>query len=148
MHEAVVEASVLRLRPILMTTGAMVLGTVPLALAQGAGAESRQQIGWVLVGGLMLGTLLTLFVVPVAYSMIAAARLQGQRTGASHTGRPSRRPPRSSTAYAPDHFRYGNHRPGPGPGPSHRRNRLRRDRQPDGHGRRGAHENEGSTFPR
>ncbi|CCJ51217.1 efflux RND transporter permease subunit [Bordetella parapertussis] len=86
MHEAVVEASVLRLRPILMTTGAMVLGTVPLALAQGAGAESRQQIGWVLVGGLMLGTLLTLFVVPVAYSMIAAARPQGQRTGASHTG--------------------------------------------------------------
>ena len=94
MHEAVVEASVLRLRPILMTTGAMVLGTVPLALAQGAGAESRQQIGWVLVGGLMLGTLLTLFVVPVAYSMIAAARPQGQRTGASHTG-PAVAPPAS-----------------------------------------------------
>ncbi|WP_050817011.1 efflux RND transporter permease subunit, partial [Bordetella pertussis] len=94
MHEAVVEASVLRLRPILMTTGAMVLGTVPLALAQGAGAESRQQIGWVLVGGLMLGTLLTLFVVPVAYSMIAAARPQGQRTGASHTG-PAVVPPAS-----------------------------------------------------
>ena len=51
-----------------MTTGAMVLGTVPLALSHGAGAESRQQIGWVLVGGLMLGTLLTLFVVPVAYT--------------------------------------------------------------------------------
>ncbi|KDD58423.1 RND transporter, HAE1 family [Bordetella bronchiseptica OSU553] len=94
LHEAVVEASVLRLRPILMTTGAMVLGTVPLALAQGAGAESRQQIGWVLVGGLMLGTLLTLFVVPVAYSMIAAARPQGQRTGASHTG-PAVAPPAS-----------------------------------------------------
>ncbi len=72
--EAVVEASVLRLRPILMTTGAMVLGTVPLAVASGAGAESRQQIGWVLVGGLSLGTLLTLFVVPVAYSLIAATR--------------------------------------------------------------------------
>lgn len=74
LMDAVIEASVLRLRPILMTTGAMVLGTVPLALAQGAGAESRQQIGWVLVGGLSLGTLLTLFVVPVAYSLIAAAR--------------------------------------------------------------------------
>lgn len=71
MVEAVIEASVLRLRPILMTTGAMVLGTVPLALAGGAGAESRQQIGWVLVGGLSLGTLLTLFVVPVAYTLIA-----------------------------------------------------------------------------
>ncbi|MBO9356629.1 MMPL family transporter [Bordetella petrii] len=72
--EAVVEASVLRLRPILMTTGAMVLGTLPLAISHGAGAESRQQIGWVLVGGLMLGTLLTLFVVPVAYTLIAVAR--------------------------------------------------------------------------
>lgn len=71
MMDAVVRASVLRLRPILMTTGAMVLGVVPLALASGAGAESRQQIGWVLVGGLSLGTLLTLFVVPVAYTLIA-----------------------------------------------------------------------------
>ncbi len=69
--QAVIEASVLRLRPILMTTGAMVLGVLPLAYAAGAGAESRQQIGWVLVGGLMLGTILTLFVVPAAYTLIA-----------------------------------------------------------------------------
>ncbi|MGZ5569798.1 MAG: efflux RND transporter permease subunit [Usitatibacter sp.] len=69
--EAVEEAAVLRLRPILMTTGAMVLGAVPLALAHGAGAESRQQIGWVIVGGMLLGTLLTLFVVPTAYSLLA-----------------------------------------------------------------------------
>lgn len=61
----------LRLRPILMTTGAMVLGVLPLAYASGAGAESRQQIGWVLVGGLCLGTVLTLYVVPVAYTLIA-----------------------------------------------------------------------------
>jgi hypothetical protein len=47
-----------------MTTGAMVLGAVPLALATGAGAESRIQIGWVIVGGMSLGTLLTMFVVP------------------------------------------------------------------------------------
>ncbi|GAB4066413.1 efflux RND transporter permease subunit [Ancylobacter sonchi] len=67
---AVIEAAVLRLRPILMTTGAMVLGAVPLALATGAGAESRQQIGWVIVGGMTLGTLLTLFVVPTVYSLI------------------------------------------------------------------------------
>jgi multidrug efflux pump len=69
--EAVEEAAVLRLRPILMTTGAMVLGAVPLAFASGAGAESRQQIGWVIVGGMMLGTLLTLFVVPTAYTLLA-----------------------------------------------------------------------------
>ena len=69
--DAVCEAAEQRLRPILMTTGAMVLGVVPLALASGAGAESRSQIGWVLVGGLTLGTLLTLYVVPVAYALIA-----------------------------------------------------------------------------
>jgi multidrug efflux pump len=64
LRDAVIEAAVLRLRPILMTTGAMVLGAVPLALARGAGAESRAQIGWVIVGGMSLGTLLTLFVLP------------------------------------------------------------------------------------
>ena len=71
LRQAVVESAVLRLRPILMTTGAMVLGAVPLALARGAGAESRQPIGWVIVGGLALGTLLTLFVVPAVYSLMA-----------------------------------------------------------------------------
>jgi multidrug efflux pump len=65
---AVIDAAVLRLRPILMTTGAMVLGALPLALAEGAGAENRQQIGWVIVGGMSAGTLLTLFVVPAVYS--------------------------------------------------------------------------------
>lgn len=75
--EAVIEASVLRLRPILMTTGAMVLGSVPLALATGAGAESRQQIGWVIVGGLLLGTFFTLFVVPTVYSLLARREREG-----------------------------------------------------------------------
>jgi len=69
--DAVREAAALRLRPILMTTGAMVLGAVPLALASGAGAESRQQIGWVIVGGMSLGTLLTIFVVPTMYMLLA-----------------------------------------------------------------------------
>jgi len=68
---AIEEAAVLRLRPILMTTGAMVLGAVPLALATGAGSESRQQIGWVIVGGILLGTFLTLLVVPTAYTLLA-----------------------------------------------------------------------------
>ena len=54
-----------------MTTGAMVLGAVPLAIATGAGAESRRQIGMVIVGGMSFGTLLTLLVVPVAYSLLA-----------------------------------------------------------------------------
>jgi multidrug efflux pump len=72
--DALVEAATLRLRPILMTTGAMVLGALPLALASGAGAESRAQIGWVIVGGMSFGTLLTLFVVPVAYSYLSRSR--------------------------------------------------------------------------
>ena len=71
MIPAVIDAATLRLRPILMTTGAMVLGALPLALASGAGAESRTQIGWVIVGGMSFGTLLTLFVVPVAYTLLA-----------------------------------------------------------------------------
>ncbi len=71
MRDAVIESATLRLRPILMTTGAMVLGAVPLALATGAGAESRQDIGWVIVGGLMVGTLFTLFVIPVVYTYLS-----------------------------------------------------------------------------
>jgi len=68
--QAVVDAAALRLRPILMTTGAMVLGALPLALASGAGAEARNQIGWVIVGGMGIGTVFTLFVVPVVYLLI------------------------------------------------------------------------------
>ena len=69
--DAVLHSARLRLRPIMMTTGAMVLGAVPLAMASGAGAEARHQIGWVVVGGLMFGTLFTLFVVPVVYLLLA-----------------------------------------------------------------------------
>jgi len=69
--EAALEAAGLRLRPILMTTGAMVLGSIPLAIASGAGAEARHQIGWVIVGGMSFGTMLTLFVVPVVYTLLA-----------------------------------------------------------------------------
>ena len=71
MMQAVIDAATMRLRPILMTTGAMVLGALPLALASGAGAESRTQIGWVIVGGMTFGTFLTLFVVPTAYTLLA-----------------------------------------------------------------------------
>ena len=72
--DAVVDAAALRLRPILMTTGAMVLGSVPLAIASGAGAEARNQIGWVIVGGMAIGTFFTLLVVPVMYLLIGRDR--------------------------------------------------------------------------
>ena len=78
--EAVKESATLRLRPILMTTGAMVLGAIPLALATGAGAESRKQIGWVIVGGMSLGTLLTIFVVPTMYTFFARKAIPGAIT--------------------------------------------------------------------
>lgn len=65
--EAVRNAARIRLRPILMTTFAMVLGALPLALATGPGSESRQQIGWVIVGGMSFGTLFTLYVLPAVY---------------------------------------------------------------------------------
>ncbi|HMZ86768.1 MAG TPA: efflux RND transporter permease subunit, partial [Giesbergeria sp.] len=79
MVDALVQASSQRLRPILMTTGAMVLGAIPLALAHGAGAESRMQIGWVIVGGMGLGTLLTVFVVPTMYALLARGAVPGPR---------------------------------------------------------------------
>jgi multidrug efflux pump len=69
--QAVIEASCLRLRPILMTTFAMVLGAVPLALATGAGSESRRQIGWVVVGGMSIGTVFTLIVLPAIYLVMS-----------------------------------------------------------------------------
>lgn len=65
IRDAVVDASVTRLRPILMTTIATIVGAVPLALASGPGSESRNEIGWVIVGGLFIGTLFTLFVIPL-----------------------------------------------------------------------------------
>ncbi len=75
--QAIQQSAKLRLRPILMTTGAMVLGAIPLALSTGAGAESRQQIGWVIVGGMSLGTLLTIFVVPTMYTLFARKAAPG-----------------------------------------------------------------------
>ena len=65
--EAIIAAAQTRYRPILMTASATVLGAMPLALATGPGAETRQEIGWVIVGGLSFGTVLTLIVVPVVY---------------------------------------------------------------------------------
>jgi hydrophobe/amphiphile efflux-1 (HAE1) family protein len=69
--DAAIESASMRLRPILMTTGAMVLGILPLALATGAGAAARNQMGWVIVGGMLVGTLFSLFVVPTFYCLFA-----------------------------------------------------------------------------
>jgi len=90
--DAVIDAATLRLRPILMTTGAMVLGALPLALATGAGAESRTQIGWVIVGGLAFGTLLTLFVVPTAYTLLAGGTIRRRGEGAAAIPHPVPQP--------------------------------------------------------
>ncbi|MBU1558930.1 MAG: efflux RND transporter permease subunit, partial [Gammaproteobacteria bacterium] len=69
--EAIITAASYRLRPILMTTFAMILGALPLVFASGAGSVSRNQMGLVIVGGMSFGTLLTLFVVPTAYYLMA-----------------------------------------------------------------------------
>jgi multidrug efflux pump len=72
--DAVKQAAFLRLRPILMTTFAMVIGTIPLAIATGAGAGARQQIGLVIVGGMSFGTFFTLFVVPIIYVIFSKTK--------------------------------------------------------------------------
>lgn len=69
--DAAIEGAAIRLRPILMTTLAMIGGAIPLVMADGAGHTSRQQIGWVIIGGMILGSCLSLFVVPAVYAMYA-----------------------------------------------------------------------------
>ena len=71
VREAVQNASEARLRPILMTAIATVFGAVPIALATGAGAESRTSIGWVIIGGVSFSTLLSLFLIPALYLLLA-----------------------------------------------------------------------------
>ncbi len=88
-REAVEHAAAMRLRPILMTTGAMVLGVMPLIFASGAGAASRFNMGLVIATGLAIGTLFTLFVVPAMYMMLGAehgheARAQALQESEAH----------------------------------------------------------------
>ena len=71
LHEAVIEAAAIRLRPVLMTSLCTVFGAIPLLIASGAGAESRKSIGAVVVYGVMFSLLLTLYVVPVVYGYVA-----------------------------------------------------------------------------
>lgn len=78
VRDAIEKSAGIRLRPILMTTAAMILGVVPLITASGAGAVSRFDIGLVIATGMLIGTLFTLFVVPTMYTLIAK-----KRTGSS-----------------------------------------------------------------
>jgi multidrug efflux pump len=87
-REAIEEAASVRLRPILMTTAAMVLGVVPLVIASGAGAAGRHDMGLVIFAGLSIGTLFTLFVVPGVYMLIGAdhsARSDSETAGLSES---------------------------------------------------------------
>lgn len=70
-HDAIIEAAKIRLRPVLMTTAAMVIGLIPLLFASGAGANSRFGLGLIIVSGMLVGTLFTLFVLPTMYSFLA-----------------------------------------------------------------------------
>ena len=74
-REAISAAAKTRLRPILMTTAAMSLGVVPLIVASGAGAAARSSMGLVIFSGILIGTMFTLFVVPMFYTYISAKTL-------------------------------------------------------------------------
>ena len=70
-HEAMVQAGLIRLRPILMTSFSTIAGILPIAIGFGAGAESRRPMGVAVVGGMITSTFLTLFVIPVAYTLLS-----------------------------------------------------------------------------
>jgi len=70
--EAIAHGASVRLRPVLMTTGATVVGHFPLVLVTGAGAEARNSIGIILVAGMLIGTLFTLFILPSVYLVLAS----------------------------------------------------------------------------
>jgi len=77
--EAIYEACVVRFRPIMMTTMAALVGTLPIAMGYGAGAESRRPLGLAVVGGLLFSQMLTLFVTPVTYTYLEQFRAWAAR---------------------------------------------------------------------
>jgi len=87
---AVGEAAAARLRPILMTTLATILGIVPIALALGAGSESRVSMGIAIIGGLLCGGALTLYVIPAMYVLLSRRQQSSEVLAAAHVPRPLR----------------------------------------------------------
>ena len=91
-HEALVEAGRIRLRPILMTTLALIAGMVPVALGHGEGGDFRAPLGRAVIGGTITSTLLTLFVIPTVYDILAGWReALARRLGfkpVTHSGEP------------------------------------------------------------
>lgn len=83
LRESILLGASTRLRPILMTTCAMILGALPLVFASGAGAMSRKQMGLIIVGGMSLGTFFTLFVIPTAYFLFATRRNKAKESQAT-----------------------------------------------------------------
>lgn len=77
--EAATYAAAMRLRPILMTSLAMALGAVPIAVAFGAGSTSRISLGIVIIGGIMFSLILTLFVIPAMYSFMSRTKVQTEK---------------------------------------------------------------------
>jgi multidrug efflux pump len=88
LYESVMEASKLRLRPILMTSMAFVLGVLPLAISTGAGASSRHEIGTGVIGGMLFATFLGLLLIPVFY--VAVRRVLGDKLDEASAKAPSR----------------------------------------------------------
>jgi HAE1 family hydrophobic/amphiphilic exporter-1 len=80
--EAAMQAAMIRLRPILMTAFAFILGVFPLVIASGAGAQSRHLLGTAVFGGMILSTMLSLIVVPVFYVIIENLRERGAKSSA------------------------------------------------------------------
>jgi hydrophobic/amphiphilic exporter-1 (mainly G- bacteria), HAE1 family len=89
-EEAIVEASLVRFRPIMMTTVAALMGTLPIALGAGAGAESRRPLGIAVVGGLAFSQIVTLYVTPVIYTYMDAWAHRGSRKKSAHGNLPAK----------------------------------------------------------